>query len=113
MVLAGETNTLTRKELKEAIYTAVPALSRRSVSQILDQFFDEIAEALERNETVKLRGFGVFKVQHKKERSGRNPKTGIDAVISSRRVIKFSAAPYVRAMTNGEKPLNISDEDEA
>lgn len=113
MKLAKTSTALTRKELTEAIFKSVQTLSKRDASKILDEFFDEIIEALERDEAVKLRGFGVFKIQHKNERVGRNPKTGIDAVISSRRAVKFSAGPYVRAVTNGETPPNISDEDEA
>ena len=104
---------LTRKELTEAVCKSVPSLSRRDSSRILDEFFDEIVEALARDETVKLRGFGVFKIQNKKARIGRNPITGIDAVITPRRAIKFSASPYVRAMVNGDAPPNSSDEDEA
>ena len=104
---------LTRKELTEAVCKSVPALSRRDSSRILDEFFDEIVEALARSETVKLRGFGVFKIQNKKERIGRNPRTGIDAVITSRRAVKFSASPHVKALVNGEVPPNSSDEDEA
>jgi nucleoid DNA-binding protein len=75
--------------------------------------FDEIVEALLRNEAVQLRGFGVFKVQHKKERIGRNPKNGIDAIITPRQVIKFSANTYVRALVNGDPLPNKSDEREA
>lgn len=113
MVLTATSNTITRKELTEAVFKSVPALPRRDSSKILDEFFEEIIEALQRNEQVKLRGFGVFKVQHKNERVGRNPKTGIDAVISPRRAVKFAPAPYVKARANGETPITPSDEDEA
>ena len=106
-------SALTRKDLSEAIYKAVPTISRRDSGRIVDETFNEMIEALVRNEPVKLRGFGVFKIQHKNERIGRNPKTGIEAVISSRRSVKFSASPYVRAIVNGETPPNSSDEDEA
>jgi integration host factor subunit alpha len=105
-------SALTRKDLSEAIYKAVPTISRRDAGRMLDETFEEIIEALVRNEPVKLRGFGVFKIQHKNERIGRNPKTGIDAVITPRRAVKFSASPYVRAIVNGETPPNSSDEDE-
>lgn len=103
---------LTRKDLSEAIYKAVPTIPRRDAGRMLDETFEEMIEALVKNESVKLRGFGVFKIQHKNERIGRNPKTGVDAVITPRRAIKFSASPYVRAIVNGETPPNSSDEDE-
>jgi integration host factor subunit alpha len=106
-------SALTRKDLSEAIYKALSTISRRDAGRIVDETFDEMIEALVRNEPVKLRGFGVFKIQHKNERIGRNPKTGIDTVISSRRSIKFSASPHVRAMVKGETPPNGSDDDES
>lgn len=113
MVLAAASKSLTRKDMTEAVYKSVPALSKRDASRIIDEFFDEIVEALARSEVVKLRGFGVFKAQQKKERVGRNPKTGIDAVITSRRAVKYAPSPYVRALVNGEATTNVLDEDEA
>jgi integration host factor subunit alpha len=106
-------SSITRKELADAIYRTVTTISHRDSRRIVDEVFDEIEEALLRNEPVHLRGFGVFKVQHKKERIGRNPKNGIDAIITPRRVIKFSANTYVRALVNGEPLPNKSDEREA
>ncbi len=107
MVLKAAPKTLTKKELGEAVYNAAPNLSRRAASQILDEFFEEIVQALTRNEVVKLSAFGIFKVQHKNERIGRNPKTGIGAVISSRRSVKFSAAPYVRDLVSGKSAASV------
>lgn len=112
MTFAKTSMALTRKALAEAVYKSVPSLSRRDAARILDETFVEMAEALVRNETVKLRGFGVFKIQHKNERIGRNPKTGMDAVISSRRVVKFSASPYLRALVNGDTHAQISEDEE-
>lgn len=113
MSQAKISSSITRKELSDAIYRAVSTISHRDSRRIVDEVFDEIVEALLRNEAVQLRGFGVFKVQHKKERIGRNPKNGIDAIIKPRRVIKFSANTSFRALVNGETPPNNSDEDEA
>jgi len=54
-------------------------------------------EALERGETVKLSGFGVFQVRDKRARMGRNPKTGEPAAISPRRVISFRASQIMKS----------------
>lgn len=111
MSFAEKPKTLTRKDLSEAIYKSVPSISRRDASRLLDAFFVEMIETLAKGEDVKLRGFGVFRLQHKKERLGRNPKTGKDAVITSRRVVKFSAGASVKAHVNGETiPDMIEDE---
>lgn len=41
------------------------------------------------NEQVKLSGFGNFDLRDKRERPGRNPKTGEEIPISARRVVTF------------------------
>lgn len=80
---------LTRESLRDAIYSAVPNLTRDSAKRILDQVFEEIIRSLVLNEQVNLRGFGKFKVQHKRARLGRNPRTQVSATITARRVTKF------------------------
>ena len=61
---------------------AARSLSRAEARKILDATFDEISEALLRGESVKLRSFGTFNVRAKRERIGRNPKTGVEATIT-------------------------------
>lgn len=101
--------TLTRAGLREAIYTCCPSLSRAKAREILDATFEEISAALERGEQVKLRSFGTFNVRAKRERVGRNPKTGVEAKITPRRVLTFKASPVLVAHVNGE---DAADEEE-
>ncbi len=91
---------LTREELREAIYKTVPELSRESAKRILDEVFEEIISSFTRNEDVRLRGFGKFKVQHKRQRPGRNPRTLADAIIAPRRSIKFTPSRTLIARVN-------------
>jgi hypothetical protein len=55
-----------------------------------------------RGEPVKLRSFGSFKLRSKRERVGRNPKTGAEATISPRKVLTFKASSMLVARINGE-----------
>ena len=55
-----------------------------------------------RGETVKLRSFGLFSVRAKRERIGRNPRTGIEVPIKPRRVLTFRPSPVLVALINGE-----------
>ena len=57
---------------------------------------DCFKKALENGENVKLSGFGNFQLRDKKERPGRNPKTGEEAPISARRVVTFRPSPLMR-----------------
>lgn len=65
---------------------------------------DEISDALVRGEKVKLRSFGLFSVRAKRERIGRNPRTGIEVPIKPRRVLTFRPSPVLVASINCENP---------
>ena len=54
--------------------------------------FDEISQALIAGEQVKLSGFGNFELRDKRERPGRNPKTGEEIPISARRVVTLGGS---------------------
>ena len=63
---------------------------------IVEGFFNEIKEALSSGEEVKISGFGNFELIDKEERPGRNPKTGEEVTISSRRVVTFRSGRKLR-----------------
>jgi len=63
----------------------------------------EILDCLERGETVKLSGFGSFVVRKKALRTGRNPRTGEDALISARRVVMFKPSEILKQRINAPR----------
>jgi integration host factor subunit alpha len=97
---AANRNTATRAELLDAVYASCPALSRAQAKQIFEMTLDEITDALVRGETVKLRSFGLFLVRAKRERVGRNPRTGVEVPITPRRVLTFKPSPVLSAAVN-------------
>lgn len=80
--------TLTRADLTEAVYRYI-GLSRNESATLVESVLEEMCISLEAGEEVKLSSFGTFSVQSKRERVGRNPKTGIEATITPRRVLSF------------------------
>jgi integration host factor subunit alpha len=88
--------TVTRADLTEALHEEV-GLTRQDCAALVERTLDLVAEAMERDETVKLSGFGVFQVRAKRQRMGRNPKTGEPATINPRRVIGFRASQVIKA----------------
>ena len=80
--------TLTRADLVDALKREV-GISRADSVLILEEVLDEITACPARGEPLKITGFATFSVRHTKKRIGRNPKTGEEAVILPRRVIKF------------------------
>ena len=91
--------TVTRLDVAEAIYTEI-GLSRKDSNEILDMIVDEIVKELSMGNDVKLSSFGTFSLRDKNARTGRNPKTGVEAVISSRRVISFKPSQTMRKIIN-------------
>ncbi len=89
-------STLTKADLAERLYHEL-GLNKREAKELVEQFFEEIRNALENNESVKLSGFGNFDLRDKKERPGRNPKTGEDVPIAARRVVTFRPGQKLRA----------------
>ena len=73
--------TITRADVAEAIYEEI-GLSRKDSNDILDMILDEMTNELVKGNDVKLSSFGTFALRNKKARAGRNPKTGVEAVIS-------------------------------
>lgn len=71
-------------------------LNNREAKELVEEFFEEIRDALEHSD-VKLSGFGNFILRHKKARPGRNPKTGEDKLISARTVVTFRPGQKLRA----------------
>lgn len=101
-----ELPTLTKAELAELLFEQV-GLNKREAKDMVETFFDEIRNALERGESVKLSGFGNFQLRDKPQRPGRNPKTGEEIPITARRVVTFHASQKLKSMVEAAsgKPL--------
>jgi integration host factor subunit alpha len=93
--------TLTKAVLAELLFEQI-GLNKREAQDMVDTFFDEIRNALEGGETVKLSGFGNFQLRDKQQRPGRNPKTGEVVPIPARRVVTFHACQSLKALCTTE-----------
>ena len=82
---------ITRSDITEAIYRKL-GLPHTESAKFIDQVLDEIIAALKNGETVKISNFATFKAYAKKERQGRNPKTGESYPITPRTVVSFKAS---------------------
>ncbi|MBK5100040.1 MAG: HU family DNA-binding protein [Desulfobacteraceae bacterium] len=63
--------------------------TKKEAKTAVDCVFGTIKNALKKKDTVTLVGFGTFKVEKRKARKGRNPKTGEAIKIKAKRVPKF------------------------
>ena len=92
-------NSLTRLELSDAVVREV-GLSRHEAMQLVDDVLDHVSSALADGENVKISSFGTFSCKQKKERIGRNPKTGIEAPITARKVVTFKPSQIMKEKIN-------------
>jgi DNA-binding protein HU-beta/integration host factor subunit alpha len=94
---------LTKRDIVLSIHNEVKHdhadVSQKAIRDIVQKTLDEIADALAEGRNVELRNFGVFEVQVRKSRIGRNPnKPEKDVVIPERAVIKFKAGKELKAL---------------
>ncbi len=87
--------TITRADLAEALVRRA-GLPRSESTRFLTSLLNHLEEALVNGETVKLSRFGNFTVRQKRQRIGRNPKTGEEVPITPRRVVTFRASQMLR-----------------
>ena len=99
MEVKMERKTLTRQDISEALYRDV-GLSKHESALMLETVLEHISNALIDGEIVKLSSFGTFTSRQKRERIGRNPKTGVAATINARRVISFKPSKLMKARIN-------------
>ncbi|WP_432698071.1 integration host factor subunit alpha [Marinobacterium sp. YM272] len=81
-------SSLTKADMAERLFEEL-GLNKREAKDMVESFFEEIRSSLASNEHVKLSGFGNFDLRDKRQRPGRNPKTGEEVPISARRVVTF------------------------
>ncbi|WNO07835.1 integration host factor subunit alpha [Teredinibacter sp. KSP-S5-2] len=89
-------DSLTKADIAEKLFEEL-GFNKREAKELVELFFDEIRIALENNEQVKLSGFGNFDLRDKKQRPGRNPKTGEEIPITARRVVTFRPGQKLKA----------------
>ena len=97
---------LTKAEMAEHLFEKL-GMNKRDAKELVEAFFEEVREALEDGEQVKLSGFGNFDLRQKNERPGRNPKTGEDIPIKARRVVTFRPGQKLKSRVENTKPSSV------
>ena len=87
--------TLTRADLAETINRKM-GFSRAESLALVEAILSRMCEAMSEGENVKISGFGSFILRDKRERVGRNPKTGVEVPITPRRVMTFRASQKLK-----------------
>ena len=96
---ARKDGAMTKAQLIDEV-ARVADLSRKHAELIVDIFFQSIVNALERGEKIELRGFGSFRIRQRNARQGRNPKTGDQVSVPSKRIPYFKPGRELKELLN-------------
>ncbi len=98
---------LTKASLAERLFSEL-GINKREAKDLVEFFFEEIRTALHQGDQVKLSGFGNFDLRAKKERPGRNPKTGEAIPITARQVVTFRPGQKLKARVDQVAAIHAS-----
>ena len=104
--------SLIKSRLIQNITESNPHLFVRDVERIVNTIFNEITQSLAEGKRVELRGFGAFSVQHRRERTGRNPRTGEAVQVEEKFIPRFKTGKELRLKLNSKNNSSISQEEE-
>ncbi len=91
-----------RSELLQALAKDNPELRADEVEQVVDIFFEEVAQRLTDGGRVELRGFGAFSTRERGARKGRNPRTGESVDVPGKSVPYFKPGKEMRQRLNAD-----------
>lgn len=89
-----------KTELVDAVATAAN-LSKSEAQEAVNAIFDEITNALSRNDSVGLIGFGSFVRRERAARTGRSPATGETIQIPASTSVGFKPGKALKDAVNG------------
>ena len=93
---------MTKAELVDKIAEKKVDVTRKQVEVVVNTVLDGIKDALSRDDKVEIRGFGSFRIRHRRAKEGRNPNTGEAVAVPPKKVPFFKAGKEMREMVDGK-----------
>jgi len=100
---------MTKAELVDTLAVTLQ-LPKHQTEIVVNLFLQCITDALRQGDKVELRGFGSFRLRHRRARGARNPRTGAPVQLPATRVPWFTAGKVLRALVNQPAPLRREQE---
>jgi integration host factor subunit alpha len=91
--------SMTKADIVDQVYVKT-GLSKKESADIVEKVFELVKETVAKGEKIKIAGFGNFVVKEKSTRRGRNPQTGEEIEISSRRILTFKPSQILKSAIN-------------
>jgi DNA-binding protein HU-beta len=90
---------MNRSEVIEKIARET-GIQKKDATVVVEGFLSVLTESLEKGEKVDLRGFGTFKVDERKARKARNPRTGEEVYVPAKKVPVFRPSRDLKERVN-------------
>lgn len=94
---------MTKADIVDSVYDQLGDVTKREAAVLVDEVFGAMIGVLALGGSVKISGFGRFRVRSKAARQGRNPHTGATIALAARRVVKFYPSPVLGDLLNGRR----------
>lgn len=91
---------MTKSDLVDFITERIKNLSRKEIDVIVNTLFNRMTQALSEGNRIEIRGFGSFEIRTRPSRQGRNPKTGKQVFVETRRVPFFKVGKELKERIN-------------
>lgn len=103
---------MTKADLVEQVTAAIartsgPLISKKDCARVVDVFLDTLKQAMRDQHNIEVRGFGTFKIRHRKPRMARNPRTGEPVEVVARPVPVFKPSKELRSLVAKEDELDL------
>lgn len=93
---------MTKTDLVERVSMKTTILTKKQTELVVNILFDSIKEALAAGDKIEIRGFGSFRIRSRRNREGRNPKTGDSVTVPQKRVPFFKAGKELKELVDGK-----------
>ena len=100
IILTNKTGAKMNKKQLIAKLSGSLNLSKADAERTFDTITNTILDALKGDDSVKIAGFGTYKVAKRKARVGRNPRTGEQIQIAASQKVKFLPAKALKEVFN-------------
>ena len=92
---------LTKADIVEAVYEHADR-NRAEVKNIVESLLGLMKQAVKKDHSLLISGFGKFEAYDKNARKGRNPQTDEAITLPPRKVVVFRLSRKFRVELNGE-----------
>jgi integration host factor subunit beta len=88
-------------------------IEQQKVKQVVQLTLDSVIDILASEGRIELRNFGVFEVRTRKARKARNPRTGAEVMVGSKKVVTFKAGKIMEERVEGKKDAGAAGQSSA